>query len=159
MAGKISVFLSMPKGEIKTDQIVRQAFRDQKQVFVPFITREISMRSGVKNQVMDMVSLDSLKDYEALQPDAWGIPSVKAESIQGRRRCLPVETANGEELDLVVMPGVAFDKGRRRLGHGKGYYDSFLSRYERTFKARDADSAMPFLGMSLTSPNSNPCSI
>ena len=35
---------------------------------------------------------------------------------------------NGEgEHSLVVMPGVAFDQERNRLGYGKGYYDKFLT--------------------------------
>lgn len=72
-----------------------------------------------------MLSLASLDDYQSLKPDAWGIPSISKESIAGRRDGIR------DGLDLVLMPGVAFDETFGRLGHGKGYYDYFLARYKK----------------------------
>ena len=146
-AKSISVFLSMPQGEIKTDAIVRRAFHDHKHVFVPYLGKEMSRRSSKPISVMDMVALHSLDDYQALQPDAWGIPSVSHESASERQRCLAVDQEDCQLLDLVILPGVAFDGQARRLGHGKGFYDMFLSRYERTVKAKDPNHPMPSLGM------------
>jgi 5-formyltetrahydrofolate cyclo-ligase len=43
-------------------------------------------------------------------------------------RGLPAKQVRPEELDLVMVPGTAFDPRGGRMGQGKGYYDRLLSR-------------------------------
>lgn len=35
-----------------------------------------------------------------------------------------------EDIDIIVVPCVGFDKSANRLGHGQGYYDRFLKDYQ-----------------------------
>ncbi|KAJ5722789.1 hypothetical protein N7488_000824 [Penicillium malachiteum] len=127
-AKSIAVYLSMPTGELSTRSIVQDAFERGKSVYIPYI------HTVEKVSVMDMLALESMTEFESLQPDNWGIPSLQPTQVPGRRNGL---TDNG--LDLIVMPGMAFDQEFRRLGHGKGYYDHFLTRYSEQSKK------MPFL--------------
>ena len=149
-AKAVSVYLSMPSGEISTSEIVRTALRERKDVYVPNLYK--SLQSGKPKSVMDMVALHSEADYEALEPDRWGIPSVPPSSVAQRRRVLGDENGPDEStrtavlnrLDLVVTPGVAFDRTLKRLGHGKGFYDSFFASYLAGVHDR---TAMPHLRM------------
>lgn len=148
-AKRLSIYLSMPKGELRTDGLVRHALESGKKVFVPYISG-----SG-KSSTMDMLRLHSQEEFDGLERDSWGIPTLPAASIAGRENAAggtglaeieELEALYGPEaqqegrtelpgreeegsLDLIVMPGVAFDHGLSRLGHGGGFYDGFLTRF------------------------------
>lgn len=133
-AKRIGIYLSMPTGEIQTDAIVRHALQSGKQVFVPYLHKSSNPLSNTPKSVMEMVDLSSLSDYLSLKRDSWGIPTIGADTVDQREHILDDPNRKSEALDMILMPGVAFDTDAdnnfiRRLGHGKGFYDYFLHRY------------------------------
>jgi len=140
-AKSLSIYLSMPASEAQTSLLVHEALDKGKKIFVPYLYSPAEAAGqGKKRKVMDMLRLTSVQEYEGLQKDAWGIPSLSAEGVKGRENCMggvglslaegqTVEGTKGEGLDLIVVPGVAFDGEGNRLGHGAGFYDSFLTRF------------------------------
>ncbi|XP_077173807.1 5-formyltetrahydrofolate cyclo-ligase isoform X2 [Paroedura picta] len=47
-------------------------------------------------------------------------------------------------LDLILMPGLGFDKTGNRLGRGKGYYDTYLKRCTHHHKGKPYTIALAF---------------
>ena len=157
-AKSLSIYLSMPKGELSTCSIVKDALQAGKQVFVPYVYKVTRSMPGTPSSVMNMVSLHSLEDYETLEPDSWGIPTPSEASLGDRKLCFAEKhnkdcmykqvAEESEAIEMVIMPGMAFDRGLGRLGHGKGYYDFFLQRYKEKLVLDSNGNLMPFLSKS-----------
>jgi 5-formyltetrahydrofolate cyclo-ligase len=80
--------------------------------------RNPGMRTMVPRVNADMQTLSHcwLGEDSILELNAWGIPQ-------------PTGAAEGkpEEIDLVIVPLLAFDVNGHRVGYGKGFYDRFLA--------------------------------
>jgi 5-formyltetrahydrofolate cyclo-ligase len=61
------------------------------------------------------LSFGQVVDWEELRPGRYGVLEPRSAGV----RLL--------ELDLVLVPGLAFDRGGRRLGRGGGHYDRLLA--------------------------------
>ncbi len=95
--------------EVETWQLIEQMFHARKRVVVPVVRK-------------DQLRLSELRDPTELAPGAFGV----WEPPRSARR--PVSS---KDVDLVLVPGLAFDRTGYRLGHGHGYFDRLLSRLPR----------------------------
>jgi len=148
--------MNMPRGEIDTSVLTAHALSSEKRVFVPYIYKPKQPRSDdLPVSIMDMLQLADESDYASLQPDKWGIPSIPKDTVSNRANSLGGKglsdgdspAPDTEGLDMILMPCMAFDQDLNRLGHGKGYYDNFLTRYCSAKTADGQNRRKPFLGM------------
>lgn len=108
-ATKLGLFLSMPS-EIRTDSILRRALADGKRVYSPRV---------VDSERMELFEIRIVEEVARFARSRWQIPEPPDE---------PERLVSPSALDLMVLPGVAYDHRCRRLGHGRGYYDRYISR-------------------------------
>jgi 5-formyltetrahydrofolate cyclo-ligase len=97
--------------EVRTRAALPAALKDGKRVVVPWCVLETNT-----------LELFLLEDMSELVEGAYKILEPKEEL-----RRLPRKIVKPEELDLVMVPGTAFDKRGGRMGQGKGYYDRLLA--------------------------------
>lgn len=101
-ASCIALYYSIP-GEVQTADFLEKWF-DKKQLLLPLV-------------VGDDLRLLPYKGKETLRPGAFGIPEPADQK----------PTVFESEIDLIIVPGVAFDRQLNRMGRGKGYYDRLLA--------------------------------
>lgn len=111
-ASSIALYASMPH-ELNTSSLLHRAFEDSKRVFLPRVVSK-------ENHEMVMLECRSMDELNSWAPNSWKIREPPLE--EGRLQC-PKDV----HLDVVVVPGVAFDALCRRCGQGMGFYDKFLA--------------------------------
>lgn len=94
-------------GEVETAEVLEAALKDRKTVIFPVVCG-------------DHLRFIKVSDPVEMVKGAFGITEP----------CLTGETYLPGSADLIVIPGVAFDRAGKRIGFGKGYYDRALHHLE-----------------------------
>ena len=104
-AGAVLAYASFGT-ELQTDELLRRVLADGKTLVLPRVER-----GGL--------GLYEVRDLAGdLAPGTWGIREPEPD------RCPP---ADPDGVGFALIPGVAFDRGARRLGYGGGFYDRLLA--------------------------------
>jgi 5-formyltetrahydrofolate cyclo-ligase len=116
----VGIFLSMPAGEIATEALIQDAVRTGKDIYVPQVGKNFEQADMDLLKVVDPKTKDGTLFHHAWPRNKWGIPEPPPD--------MQVVVAKPGDLDLIIVPGLGFDKEGNRLGQGKGYYDRFIAR-------------------------------
>ena len=100
--------------EVMTGFLIDHCFNMGKRLVLPLVDDE----NGIK-----IIKAYEVKDLQQdLKPGCYGIlEPVKDKTIE----------VDPKLIDMVIVPGVAFDINRNRIGYGAGYYDNFLIKLRR----------------------------
>lgn len=106
-ARTIACYMPLP-GEVDTRGLIEQAWKNKQLVCLP----------KIKSHSFDM-AFYALEQFDDLKQGPYGLmqPSIGKEILAA-------------EIDLMIVPGLAFDLHGHRLGFGKGYYDRYLKTYK-----------------------------
>ena len=104
------------RSEVHTYQVVMDELLKQgKKIVIPYCTKD--------SQGNNQLGLWYLQDLSELVEGTWRIlEPPKARWGEVAKEVSP------QQIDIVVVPGVAFDQQGGRLGNGAGYYDRLFAR-------------------------------
>ncbi|GAB3538642.1 5-formyltetrahydrofolate cyclo-ligase [Pontibacter brevis] len=104
----VHVFLPILKNkEVNTWLIIRQLRQEHPEVRVAVPVTDVAQH---------VLTHHELTEEAVLIENAWGIPEPQNARI-----------VHAREVDVVLLPLLAFDKAGHRVGYGKGFYDRFLA--------------------------------
>jgi 5-formyltetrahydrofolate cyclo-ligase len=109
----VMLYLSMAD-EPQTVRLIEHAWSSGKQVAVPLMGEVYGVMEGAV-----------IGNWDSLVTGRLGL------KMPDPAKTRPIDPV---EIDLIVVPGVAFDPAGRRLGMGAGYYDRFLPQAVRACK-------------------------
>lgn len=110
---KVVAFYVSLESEVDTTALIDEALKMGKRVVIPAIAGDVLYLAMIK----DRKSASLKGPYGILQPAVGSFnPFPK------------------EDVDLIIVPAVAFDKKMQRLGRGKGFYDRFLKDLPKNIK-------------------------
>lgn len=96
--------------EVDTEKIIEFAWQQSKTIVVP--------KCNAKTRQMDFRRIDHFQQLETVYMD------LKEPIVE------QTESYSHETIDLLIVPGVVFNRAGYRIGFGGGYYDRFLSCYQ-----------------------------
>lgn len=108
-ASTVMAYVALPD-EVSLRELIDQAIDSGKSVIIPYCEG-------------DDLRLFRLHAWNELAPGAYGILEPHNDLRRKRKR-----QPHSADIDLVFVPGTAFDKRGGRLGRGRGYYDRFLPK-------------------------------
>jgi 5-formyltetrahydrofolate cyclo-ligase len=106
-AKTILFYVSAKPNEVDTHSLIRQALSKGVRVLVPITDFD-------RNQL----TFSQIRGMEELVRVRFGLLEPRADSLR---------PANANDADVIIVPGVAFDRECRRMGFGGGYYDRLLA--------------------------------